>query len=76
MSKGADKQLKEFRKIADQVNDQEQTFHSMDDEELRSQTARFWERYDGEPLDDLLQAFAAPGKLRARPLACGTSTCR
>ena len=40
MSKGADKQLKEFRKIADQVNDQEQTFHAMDDEELRSQTAR------------------------------------
>ena len=70
MSKGADKQLKEFRKIADQVNDQEQTFHSMDDEELRSQTARFRERYDnGEPLDDLLpEAFAAIREASSRTL--------
>jgi preprotein translocase subunit SecA len=70
MSKGADKQLKEFRKIADQVNDQEQTFHAMDDEELRSQTARFRERYDnGEPLDDLLpEAFAAMREASSRTL--------
>ncbi|MST72983.1 preprotein translocase subunit SecA [Olsenella porci] len=70
MSKGADKQLKEFRKIADQVNDQEQTFHAMDDEELRSQTARFRERYDnGEPLDDILpEAFAAMREASSRTL--------
>jgi preprotein translocase subunit SecA len=70
MLKGADKQLKEFRKIADQVNDQEQTFHAMDDEELRSQTARFRERYDnGEPLDDLLpEAFAAMREASSRTL--------
>ncbi len=61
LSLGSDKQLKEFRKIADQVNDLEPQFKKMDDAELRGQTARFRERHEnGESLDDILpEAFAA-----------------
>ncbi|MGN0056290.1 MAG: preprotein translocase subunit SecA [Atopobiaceae bacterium] len=61
LSMGSDKQLKEYEKIADQIDDLEPTFKAMSDDELRSQTQRFRERYDnGETLDELLpEAFAA-----------------
>ena len=60
LSMGSDKQLKEFRKIADRVNDLEATIHKMSDAELQAQTAKFKERYaNGESLDDMLpEAFA------------------
>lgn len=61
LSRGADKQLKEFESITQQVNDLEPTFEAMSDEELKGQTELFRERYaQGESLDDLLpEAFAA-----------------
>ena len=60
LSIGADKDLKEFQRIAAQINDLEPQFEAMSDEELSSQTEKFRERYaDGETLDDLLpEAFA------------------
>ena len=60
LSMGADKDLKEYRKIAGKINDLEPRFHDMSDEELQGQTAIFRERYaNGESLDDLLpEAFA------------------
>ncbi len=60
LSMGADKDLKEYRKIAAKINDIEPRFHDMSDEELQGQTALFRERYaNGESLDDLLpEAFA------------------
>ena len=70
LSMGADKQLKEFRKIASRVNDLEDTFHKMDDAELKGQTAKFKERYAaGESLDDLLpEAFAATREASQRTI--------
>ncbi len=61
LSMGSDKQLKEFRKIADHINEIEPQFKKMGDDELRSQTAKFRERYEnGESLDDMLpEAFAS-----------------
>ncbi|MDO4537589.1 MAG: preprotein translocase subunit SecA [Coriobacteriales bacterium] len=61
LSVGSGKELKELRKIADQVNSLEPQFHKMDDAELRGQTALFRERHEnGESLDSLLpEAFAA-----------------
>ena len=58
---GSDKQLKDFRKIADRVNELEPQFHAMSDAELQGQTAKFRERHqNGESLDDLLpEAFAS-----------------
>ena len=60
LSAGADKELKEYRKITAKVNDLEPRFHDMSDDELQGQTAIFRERYaNGESLDDLLpEAFA------------------
>ena len=60
LSIGADKDLKEFQRIAAQINDLEPQFEAMSDEELSSQTEKFRERYaNGETLDDLLpEAFA------------------
>ncbi|WP_321971733.1 preprotein translocase subunit SecA [Paratractidigestivibacter sp.] len=60
LSMGADKDLKEYRKITNKVNDLESRFHKMSDDELAGQTAIFRERYaNGESLDDLLpEAFA------------------
>ena len=60
LSVGADKELKEYRKITAKVNDLEPRFHDMSDDELQGQTAIFRERYaNGESLDDLLpEAFA------------------
>ena len=61
LSRGADKQLKEFRAITDRVGTLEPKFTAMDDSELKAQTALFRERNaNGESLDDLLpEAFAA-----------------
>ena len=51
LSLGSDKQLKEFRKTADHINEIESRFHAMNDDELRGQTARFKERYaNGESI--------------------------
>jgi preprotein translocase subunit SecA len=70
LSAGSDKELKEFRKIVDQVNDLGPTYADMDDEELRACTPRFRERLEaGEPLDDLLpEAFAAVREASGRTL--------
>ncbi|OUO34043.1 preprotein translocase subunit SecA [Olsenella sp. An290] len=61
LSIGADRELKEFEKIAARVNDLEPKFTAMSEDELRGCTAAFRERYaQGETLDDLLpEAFAA-----------------
>lgn len=61
LSMGSDKQIKEFRKIADRINEIEPQFKKMSDDELRSQTVKFRERHEnGESLDDLLpEAFAS-----------------
>ncbi len=61
LSMGSDKEIREFRKIADRVNDIEPQFKKMSDDELRGQTARFRERHEnGESLDDILpEAFAS-----------------
>ena len=61
LSRGADKQLREFEKIAESVTALEPTFKEMSDEEISGQTKIFRERYaNGETLDELLpEAFAA-----------------
>ncbi|MDY5271458.1 preprotein translocase subunit SecA [Tractidigestivibacter sp.] len=61
LSAGADKDLKEYQRIAAHVNELEPRFGAMDDEELSGQTKLFRERIEhGETLDDLLpEAFAA-----------------
>ena len=52
LSRGADKQLKEFEQITAQVNDLEPKFQAMSDDELRGQTQIFRDRYAaGESLD-------------------------
>ena len=60
LSHGADRQLREFRALADEVNKLEDTYKKMDDPELRGQTALLKERYaNGATLEDLLpDAFA------------------
>ena len=70
LSHGADKQLKEFRAITDHVGELEPRFQSMGDDELKSQTALFRERYDnGETLDSILpEAFAAVREASQRTL--------
>ena len=70
MSRGSDKQLKEFTAIADEVNDLEETYKAMDNEELRGQTAQFKEDIEsGATLDDLLpDAFAAVREASQRTL--------
>lgn len=72
LSMGADKQLKEFRQIADRINDLEPNYapDKMDDGELAHQTVLFRERLDQEEtLDDLLpEAFAAVREASRRTL--------
>ena len=70
LSFGADKELKEYKRIAAQVSDLEPSFQRMDDGELRGCTAAFRERYaNGETLDDLLpEAFAAVREASCRTL--------
>ncbi len=68
LSIGADKELKEYRKITEKVNGLEPKFKAMSDEELQGQTALFRERYaNGESLDDLLpEAFATVREASSR----------
>ena len=70
LSIGSDKEIREFRKIADHINEIEPTYQKMDDAELRSQTARFRERYaNGESLDDILpEAFATVREASVRTI--------
>jgi preprotein translocase subunit SecA len=70
MSIGADKELKEYKKIVQKVNDLGPKFAAMQDDELSSMTAQFRERYEnGETLDDLLpEAFAAVREMSGRVL--------
>ena len=70
LSLGSDKELKEFRKIAAQVNDLAPRYEQMSDEQLKEQTALFKERYaKGETLDDMLpEAFAVVREASVRTL--------
>ena len=70
LSRGADRQLREFQQIVDQINDLSDEFEDMSDDELRSMTAEFRERYQhGETLDELLpEAFATVREASARTL--------
>lgn len=70
LSRGADKQLKEFKQIAQLVNDQEQATQSLSDEQLQHKTQEFKERFtNGEALDALLpEAFAAVREASRRVL--------
>ena len=70
LSRGADKQLKEFQAIADRVGDLEPNFTSLSDADLKGQTALFRERYaNGESLDDMLpEAFAVVREASRRTL--------
>ncbi|MFZ2755941.1 MAG: preprotein translocase subunit SecA [Atopobiaceae bacterium] len=70
LSSGADKEIKQYQKIADRVNGFEPEMQARDDEELAALTTRFRERYDaGESLDDLMpEAFAAVREASVRTL--------
>ena len=70
LSRGADRQLKEFQAITDRVGQLEPRFTAMDDAELKAQTTLFRERCaNGESLDDLLpEAFAAVREASQRTL--------
>ncbi len=72
LSGGADRQLKEFRKIAERVNELGPNYarEKMDDEELARQTILFRERYaNGEDLDSMLpEAFAAIREMSDRTI--------
>lgn len=72
LSRGADKQLREFEDIAKQVNALAGDYgpSKMDDEELARQTVLFKERYaNGEDLDSLLpEAFATIREMSERTI--------
>ena len=70
LSMGSNKDLKEYEKITQHVNELEPRFQKMDDEELSGMTVQFRERYaNGESLDDLLpEAFAAVREASVRTL--------
>ena len=72
LSRGADRQLKEFEKIASRIGDLAPRYARdvMDDDTLHAQTALFKERYaNGESLDDLLpEAFAVMREASDRTL--------
>ena len=72
LSRGADKQLKEFEKIAAHINEIGGNYapSKMDDVELARQTIAFRERYaNGESLDSLLpEAFAAIREMSDRTI--------
>ena len=70
LSRGADKQLKEFEKIAGRVGDLSDRFAALSDDELGRQTILFRERYaNGESLDDMLpEAFAAMREMSSRTI--------
>ena len=60
LSFGADKDVKEFERIAKRINELEPNYTSISDEDLAGFTAQFRERYaNGETLDSILpEAFA------------------
>ena len=60
LSFGADKDLRRYQRVVEQINALEPAFEALSDDELRAQTARLRERHAaGESLDDLLpDAFA------------------
>ena len=70
LSLGADKQLREFEELAEEVNALAERFEAMSDEELHGMTSYFRERYEsGETLDELLpEAFAAVREASSRAL--------
>ena len=72
LSRGADRQLKEFEKIAARINDLGPNYapDKMDDAELARQTVLFRERYaNGESLDSMLpEAFAAMREMSDRTI--------
>ena len=70
LSLGADKQLREFEELAEEVNALAERFEAMSDEELHGMTSYFRERYkSGETLDELLpEAFAAVREASSRVL--------
>ena len=70
LSRGADKQLKEFQQIAQLVNEQEEAIQALSDEQLQHKTQEFKERFSqGETLDELLpEAFAAVREASRRVL--------
>ncbi|MDK8601419.1 preprotein translocase subunit SecA [Trueperella bernardiae] len=67
---GEGRTLKKLEGITRQVNELEDAFKEMSDEELKAQTAEFRERYqEGESLDDLLpEAFAVVREASVRTL--------
>ena len=70
LSIGSDRDLREFRTVADKVNGLADAYKKMDDEELAGQTTLFRERYEkGESLDELLpEAFATAREASDRVL--------
>ena len=72
LSRGADRQLKEFEKIAARINELGPNYASdkMDDAELARQTILFRERFaNGESLDSMLpEAFAAMREMSDRTI--------
>lgn len=64
------KELKNFQKIAEKINDMEPRFESMRDKELKNMTNEFKERLSkGETLDDILpEAFAVVREASKRVL--------
>ena len=70
LSPGADRLLREFEGLAEEVNALSERFEAMSDEELHGITSYFRERYKrGETLDELLpEAFAAVREASSRVL--------
>src|SRR4029077_12241369 len=67
---GEAKTLKRLRTLANHINDVEDTYIAMSDDELRGQTAAFKDRIaSGETVDDLLiEAFAVVREAAKRTL--------
>lgn len=64
--------VKRFRKIVSEVNQWEEKFQKLSDEEVKAKTAEFKKRYqEGEPLDRLLPEAYAAVKNACRRM-CGT----
>ena len=70
LSIGSDKELKEFEKVAARVEDLNEQFAALSEDELKGKTAEFRERYaKGESLDDMMpEAFAAVREASGRVL--------
>ncbi|MBW4042404.1 MAG: preprotein translocase subunit SecA, partial [Acidobacteria bacterium] len=67
---GEGRLLRKLQRLVDQVNNLEDDFRQLTDEELRAETTELRERYSaGESLDDLLpEAFAAVREAAARTI--------